>query len=207
MQKLKIAYLVMVLFVPIWLSACFDSGSDSKQTHVLDVTVPPSIPGNEMNGDTVKAEQTESKNQIQDNTEDRQQDNIQEPDTTNLIASTQKKIEKPKKPKRPSITFKETTHEFDEITTGDIINVRFDFRNDGNAPLVVKSATATCGCTVPSYPFIPIEPGENGFIGVTYNSVGKLGEQKASITIITNANPSKYVLHLLGNVLEKKKKE
>lgn len=113
----------------------------------------------------------------------------------------------PAKNLEPKITFEETIHDFEEITAGDIIEVKYNFENTGKAPLVIKSATATCGCTVPSYPFIPIEPGEHGFIGVTYNSVGKSGEQKPSITIITNAAPAKYVLHLQGNVLQKKKQE
>jgi hypothetical protein len=210
MKKHTNRFLLFLLFIATWLTACFVSGSDSQQMEQIDnlevkqntstITTEKEL----YSSDQIEGDQIEDNSGNQEKSETHPSDNAEEEISSELPPSSKPKIQPPKKPMRPSISFKETTKEFDEITAGDIIDVRFDFKNLGNAPLVVKSATATCGCTVPSYPFIPIEPGEEGFIGVTYNSVGKSGEQKASITLITNANPSKYVLHLKGNVLDKK---
>ena len=104
---------------------------------------------------------------------------------------------------RPSIRFDSTALDWGEMTAGDKRDFKFTFTNTGDADLVITKATATCGCTVPSYPFLPIAPKETGFIGVNYNSVGKSGRQKATITILTNAQPSIHKLYVEGDVLDK----
>ncbi len=129
--------------------------------------------------------------------------------------STPKPAPKPKqkapktkvKPKTAAILFEKTTYNFGEITEGDIIKHKFKFKNTGNAELVIKSASASCGCTDPSYPFLGIPPGEEGFIGVSYNSVSKDGPQKPEVTIKTNASDHAFVLYLEGDVVAKPKKE
>lgn len=63
--------------------------------------------------------------------------------------------------------------------------------------------TATCGCTQPSFPFLPIAPGEEGTISVTFNSTGKINEQRPTVTVITNGRPSIVKLNLEGMVRPK----
>jgi len=120
-------------------------------------------------------------------------------------------VKKPdvKKPieKRPSILFEEPVYDFGEITEGDIIKHKFKFKNTGNSELIIKSAYASCGCTDPSYPFIGTPPGEEGYIGVTYNSVSKDGPQKPEVSIKTNIDNSSFVLYLTGSVKPKKKQD
>ncbi len=107
----------------------------------------------------------------------------------------------------PNLEFDLIRHNFDTITSGYIIDYKFEFTNTGKGPLVIESAKATCGCTQPSYPFIPIEPGERGYIGVTYNSVGKEGQQKPLITVRSNASKEPIALMLTGFVEPKKMTE
>ena len=119
--------------------------------------------------------------------------------------SERKKERKKSKSKRvATIEFKNSTHKYGSIAQGDEIKHKFYFKNTGTKELVISNATASCGCTQPSYPFIPIAPGEEGFIGVTFNSTGKLGPQKPSITITTNAEPKIHKLYLDGFVDAKK---
>ena len=40
----------------------------------------------------------------------------------------------------------------------------FVFTNNGNKPLIITSATGSCGCTVPTYPKEPIAPCEKAVI-------------------------------------------
>ena len=47
---------------------------------------------------------------------------------------------------------------------------------------------------------IPVDPGETGYIGVTFDSKGKVGKQKPMITVVTNARPRTYKLYLEGMV-------
>lgn len=100
----------------------------------------------------------------------------------------------------PIISFYNTIHKYGTIEQGDKIEYKFKFKNVGKSELVVVDATASCGCTKPSYPFIPIEPGEEGYIGVIFDSKGKLGRQKPSVVITTNADPATYTVYLEGYV-------
>ena len=113
----------------------------------------------------------------------------------------QQKPKKVVKARAPEIEFEELLFDFGEIMQGDKIDHKFKFTNTGNAPLSISKADASCGCATPSIPFMDIMPGEQGFIGVSYNSVGKEGEEVPQVTIFTNAktNPNQ-TLKLKGFV-------
>ena len=119
--------------------------------------------------------------------------------------AAKKEVAKPKKKKkkkkaRSAIKFEELSHGFGKIKQGDVIKHDFKFTNVGKAPLVIKKVDVSCGCTFPSYPFIPIEPGKEGVIGITYDSKNKAGRQKPTITVVTNGSPRTLKLHLEGYV-------
>jgi len=123
---------------------------------------------------------------------------------TKTAATTDKKTEpkavKKKVKKRAKIKFDELVHKYGTITTGDKVNHQFKFKNTGNAPLVIKSVDVSCGCTFPSYPFLPIEPGKEGTIDVTFDSTNKVGRQKPTVTVVTNGRPRTIKLNLEGFV-------
>ena len=122
-------------------------------------------------------------------------------------AKEEPKKEIKKKAKLPKINFELIRHDFDTIVQGDIVEFDFVFTNAGTAPLVINTVNVTCGCTQPSYPFIPIGPGEEGFIGVKYNSVGKEGLQRPLITVSSNGSVEPISLMLSGFVLKPKKEK
>lgn len=62
----------------------------------------------------------------------------------------------------------------------------FVFTNTGNKPLVIENTQGSCGCTVPSKPEKPIQPGEKGVIGVKY-ATDRVGPFTKTITVTTNA--------------------
>jgi len=104
----------------------------------------------------------------------------------------------------PVMKFDNDSHDFGKIQQGDKVNYKFSFTNTGKTPLIISSAVASCGCTTPDWPKGPIKPGEGGLINVTFNSMGKKGLQDKMITISANTNPPQNVVHLIGEVLEKK---
>ncbi|MEM6321813.1 MAG: DUF1573 domain-containing protein [Bacteroidota bacterium] len=122
--------------------------------------------------------------------------------TTSKPAESRKEKPAPvkKKKKRGRIKFTETTHKFGTIKSGDKVKHTFTFTNTGDAPLVIKNVEVSCGCTFPSYPFLPIEPGDKGEIEVTFNSEYKIGRQKPTVTVITNGRPRTLKLYLEGFV-------
>ena len=98
------------------------------------------------------------------------------------------------------LQFLDRSHDFGRIQEGDTIFHEFPFFNTGIIPVVITNVKASCGCTHTKFPEEPIMPGENGVIGVTFDSKGKLGRQKPFISVTTNGFPKIYSLYLEGEV-------
>jgi len=98
------------------------------------------------------------------------------------------------------IEFTEETFQFGTIKEGESIKHAFVFKNTGEADLIIGDAKGSCGCTVPKYPTHPIEPGEEGVIDVEFNSAGKTGHQRKTISVLTNASPSTRIIAIEGDV-------
>lgn len=101
----------------------------------------------------------------------------------------------------PVMTFNEEKHDFGKITQGEKVSYSFVFKNTGGSDLVISSAQGSCGCTVPSYPQVPVKAGETSKIDVLFNSEGKSGLQQKTITLITNCNPSTKVLTISSTII------
>ncbi|MFP4290648.1 MAG: DUF1573 domain-containing protein [Cyclobacteriaceae bacterium] len=100
----------------------------------------------------------------------------------------------------PAFSFEETSYDFGTIKEGQEVEHIFKFTNTGEAPLVIQSATATCGCTVPNYPREPVAPGESGEILVKFNSTNKPGIQNKTVSITANTQPTITRLTIKSNV-------
>ncbi|RAR71810.1 DUF1573 domain-containing protein [Flavobacterium aciduliphilum] len=77
----------------------------------------------------------------------------------------------------------------------------FVFTNNGTSPLVIESTQGSCGCTVPTKPEKPIQPGEKGVIKVHY-ATDRVGQFEKTVTIKSNAvGQETKVVRIKGNVL------
>jgi len=106
--------------------------------------------------------------------------------------------------KEPIISFDKKTWDFGTITDGEVVEHTFRFTNTGTSDLVISSASASCGCTIPNWPKEPIAPGEKGEIKVEFNSNGKKDMVTKDITILANTNPVKTILQIKVFVEKKK---
>jgi hypothetical protein len=123
-----------------------------------------------------------------------------------VAASAQAKIE---------FVAKDNTVDFGKVYKESDSGVRtFEFKNTGDAPLIITNVQSTCGCTVPSKPTEPIMPGKSGKIDVKYNM--NPGPIRKTITVesnATNVEGGRVALKIKGevlvkeevNILEKKK--
>lgn len=100
----------------------------------------------------------------------------------------------------PVMKFEKETHDFGKIKQGEKVTYAFKFTNNGQSPLIIKDAVATCGCTKPEWPKTPINPGATGEVKVTFDSAAKMGLQDKQITITANTNPAQNMVHLIGEV-------
>ncbi len=105
------------------------------------------------------------------------------------------------KSKLPEMTFEQTTHDFGSIVQGEKVAQKFTFTNTGGSDLIISDASATCGCTVPTYSRKPIKPGKSGEIEVVFNSAGRTGSQHKSIRILTNAQPNTVRLDIDAEII------
>jgi hypothetical protein len=81
----------------------------------------------------------------------------------------------------------------------------FEFRNTGDAPLIIRNVASTCGCTVPTKPTEAIAPGKTGKIDVKYNMAA--GPIRKTLTVESNATnvpEGMVVLKIKGEVAAKK---
>ncbi len=102
--------------------------------------------------------------------------------------------------KMPVITFDQDLHDFGRLSAGENISYSFHFRNTGNADLIISSCSATCGCTVASFPKDRIAPGGEGYVTVSFNSTGKSGQQYQEVTVVSNAQPARTKLKIIAQV-------
>ena len=96
------------------------------------------------------------------------------------------------------MTFTATTVDYGIISKGSEPTRTFNFKNTGNAPLLITDAKASCGCTVPTFPKDAIMPGESSTITVRYDT-NRIGVISKSITITSNAGEP-VVLKITGEV-------
>jgi hypothetical protein len=104
-----------------------------------------------------------------------------------------------------SVQMIDSVYNFGKVTDGEKVVFNYRFRNTGTKALVISSARASCGCTVPEKPEEPIKPGETGFLKVVFNSQGRVGPVHKEVNVVSNAYPEFPVLQLIGEVNSKDK--
>ena len=99
----------------------------------------------------------------------------------------------------------DSVYNFGKVTDGENVVFSFRFKNTGNKPLIISSAHASCGCTVPEKPEQPIKPGETGYLKVIFDSKGRVGPVQKEVSVVSNAYPAFPVLLLTGEVVSASK--
>ncbi len=102
---------------------------------------------------------------------------------------------------KASITFTSYEHDFGKVSQGEKVSTIFTFTNTGTSPLVINSATTSCGCTVSKYDRKPIIPGGTGNMEVVFNTEGRNGLQTKTITVNSNARQPVVLLRITAEVI------
>jgi hypothetical protein len=117
-----------------------------------------------------------------------------------LTVSCTNKTEEQAKESGQEIYFSQSTYDYGEISEGSDGLYTIEFKNIGNAPIIVNRVRSSCGCTVPSWPKEPVEPGTNGEILVKYNTE-LTGSFMKSVYVYSSAENSPVKLTIRGKVL------
>lgn len=68
------------------------------------------------------------------------------------------------------VKFTELKYNFGKIKQGTPVTHDFEFTNISGKPIVIESATASCGCTTPAWPQQPIAQGKSNKIKAGFNA-------------------------------------
>lgn len=120
------------------------------------------------------------------------------------ISSCMNKTEQQAKESGQEIYFSQTTYDYGEILEGSDGLYTIDFKNIGNEAIVINRVRSSCGCTVPSWPKAPVEPGAKGEIEVKYNTE-LTGSFMKSVYVYSSAENSPVKLTVRGKVLPSEK--
>jgi hypothetical protein len=101
----------------------------------------------------------------------------------------------------PSAKWDRTVIDFGEIPLNVPKSADFILTNEGNEPLLISSARASCGCTGLKYDKDPILPKKSVTISATYNAAAK-GTFIKTVTVMTNASDQPVILQIKGTVVE-----
>ncbi|MFB9052584.1 DUF1573 domain-containing protein [Formosa undariae] len=98
--------------------------------------------------------------------------------------------------KFPQIVFTETEHDFGTIESKQNVETVFEYKNTGEAPLVITNIASSCGCTVPQdWSKAPLAPGESGKFTVKFNGSGANNVTK-TITVSSNTAKGKEMVRI-----------
>lgn len=97
---------------------------------------------------------------------------------------------------KTTVTFAKYEHDFGKVKQDTKNKFVFAFTNTGKEPLIIESATGSCGCTVPNYPKAPIAPGATGQIEVEYSPGKQENAQQKTVTVVANTEPKQTELRI-----------
>jgi Protein of unknown function (DUF1573) len=98
------------------------------------------------------------------------------------------------------IKFKDMTHDFGKIKQGVPVTYDFAFTNVSDAPVLIESATPSCGCTTPVKPEGAIAKGKNDKITAGFNAAAA-GPFNKSITVKVAGIDIPVQIKITGEVL------
>ena len=85
------------------------------------------------------------------------------------------------------LEFAEDSYDFGEIKEGEVVSHTFKFKNVGTDPVEILSVNVSCGCTVASKPEKPVGVGQEDEIVINFNSKGKAGINRKTVSVVSNA--------------------
>jgi hypothetical protein len=98
------------------------------------------------------------------------------------------------------IKLNEEKHNFGKIKQGVPVSYYFEITNISNKPIVIETAWASCGCTVPEYEKQPISPGKTTKVKVQYNAAST-GHFEKDVSIKLAGVEAPKVIKITGEVV------
>ena len=98
------------------------------------------------------------------------------------------------------VKFKEVSYNFGKIKQGVPVTHDFGFSNSTDKPVIIESATPSCGCTTPVFPQAPIAAGKSDKITAGFNAAA-VGPFNKAITVKIAGVDAPLEIRITGEVL------
>jgi hypothetical protein len=102
--------------------------------------------------------------------------------------------------KQGYIEFEKLSHDFGTLIEGEQVVCYFGYANTGEGSVLIQDVKSSCGCTVPDYSSLPLQPGDSSILKVLFNTTGRQGEQLKIITVRSNAENSEVSLKIKASI-------
>ena len=200
---MKLNLFIAIVFSSVLLMSCGDEASKTTEASTEQTSIKTTT---DQTADSTIAEGNMlASSEVNGSTNDETSSKDSQNSNPNASDENTSKGENTKAKKRgvPQIVFAEKTYNFGTVEEGEKVKVEFEFTNTGTGDLLIANAKGSCGCTEPSFRFLPIPPNGKSSIDVTFKTAGREGMQRKSVTVTTNAYPKIRKLYLEGRVVPK----
>ena len=98
------------------------------------------------------------------------------------------------------VKFKEMRHNFGKIKQGVPVTYDFEFTNVSNGAVIIETATASCGCTTPTWPQAPVTKAKSEKIKAGFNAAAP-GPFEKTVFVKIKGVDAPVELKIAGEVL------
>ncbi|MBP7808978.1 MAG: DUF1573 domain-containing protein [Bacteroidia bacterium] len=91
------------------------------------------------------------------------------------------------------LKFTEAKKDLGKVKKGDIVSADYEFKNEGDQPLIITNFEVECSCTTVDFPKQPIAPGQSSKLTVKFDTKSAYDRQDRKVVIISNAKNSASV--------------
>jgi hypothetical protein len=98
------------------------------------------------------------------------------------------------------VKFKEMRHNFGKIKQGVPVTYDFEFTNVSNGAVIIETATASCGCTTPTWPQAPVMKAKTEKIKAGFNAAAP-GPFEKTVFVKVKGVDAPVELKIAGEVL------
>lgn len=102
----------------------------------------------------------------------------------------------------PQVQWLGTSHNFGAFHEDEgTVECEFHYVNTGDEPLSITAARTSCGCTLPHYTRLPVQPGDTAVVAVSYDPTGRPGRFSKNVYIEMNLPEPRTTLTITGVVI------
>ena len=98
------------------------------------------------------------------------------------------------------VKFKEIRHNFGKIKQGVPVTHDFEFTNVSGQPVIIETATASCGCTTPTWPQAPVMKEKAAIIKAGFNAAAP-GPFEKTVYVKVKGIDAPLELRIAGEVI------